>query len=109
MHDSEKLRRYLLKNGGYITRDFTFEDGKYYDVICGRKLADGEDKQAYSALEYEFGRENLQTRPTAFLERLKRLLADAEKYLKNAALGAEARSALMERKNKLQGVLYGVT
>ena len=28
MHDSEKLRRYILANGGYIDRDFTFQDGK---------------------------------------------------------------------------------
>ena len=37
MHDSEKLRRYLLENGGYIERDFTFQDGKFYDVIVGGK------------------------------------------------------------------------
>lgn len=109
MHDSEKLRRYLVQNGGYITRDFTFADGKYYDVICGRKRADGEEAQAYSALEYEFGKENLKFRPKAFLERTERLFAETEKYLQNDALSADARKALEEKKNKLQGVLYGVT
>ena len=35
MHDSEKLRRYILQNGGYIERDFTFRDVKFYDVLVG--------------------------------------------------------------------------
>ena len=35
MHDGEKLRRYILENGGYIERDFTFKDVKYYEVIVG--------------------------------------------------------------------------
>ena len=107
MHDSEKLRRYLVENGGYITRDFTFEDGKYYDVVCGRKRKENETQQAYSDLEYEFGKENLQTRPEAFLRRTVRLLSDVEKYLKNGALGADARQRLEERKNRLQEVLNG--
>ena len=41
MHDAEKLRRYLLQNGAYIQRDFTFSDVKFYDVICGGKLEKG--------------------------------------------------------------------
>ena len=38
MHDAEKLRRYIIEHDGQIERDFTFSDGKYYDVLVGRRL-----------------------------------------------------------------------
>lgn len=106
MHDAEKLRRYLLENGGYIERDFTFEDGKFYDVIVGGKAKDGA-RQTYTDGEFEFGKENLATMPTAFVKRTKKLLANAEKYLEQPNLQAESRKALEERAKRLQGVLNG--
>ena len=105
MHDSEKLRRYILQNGGDIERDITFRDGKFYDVIVGG-LADGE-AQAYTEAEYEFGRENLRLMPKAFCERTEKLIKNIQEYLKNPALQAQSRLALEERKQRLQGVLSG--
>ena len=105
MHDSEKLRRYILQNGGDIERDITFRDGKFYDVIVGG-LAEGE-AQAYTEAEYEFGRENLRLMPKAFCERTEKLIKNIQEYLKNPALQAESRLALEERKQRLQGVLSG--
>ena len=73
MHDAEKLRRYILDNGGYIERDFTFEDVKFYDVIVGGKAAD-KTTEPYTDAEYEYGRENLQTMPKAFIQRTQKQL-----------------------------------
>ena len=101
MLNADKLRRWLLENGGYITRDFTFQDGKYYDVICGRRLADGETKQTYTEMEIEFGKENLATLPTAFVERVEKQLRDIEGYLQSN-LQEDSRAELLRRKARLQ-------
>lgn len=108
MHDGEKLRRYILKNGGYIDRDFTFEDGKFYEIIVGGNVTDGGqvcDERPYTDAEYEFGRENLKDFPKAFVKRMERLIANIENYLKEPNLQEESRLALIGRKKKLEGVL----
>ena len=107
MHDAEKVRRYILENGGYIDRDFTFRDGKFYEVICGGKAQEGQAVQAYTQAEYEFGKENLLTRPKAFLERIEKLISNMEKYLQEPTLQEESKKALQEKKERLQGVLCG--
>ena len=107
MHDQEKLRRYILENGGYIERDFTFEDVKYYDVIVGGKRKEGVEKQAYTDAEYEFGKENLRDMGEAFVERTKRLLKDIDRYLSRENLQEESKADLERRKARLQGVLSG--
>ena len=110
MHDGEKLRRYILKNGGYIDRDFTFQDGKFYEVICGGNVEErGQvlNERPYTDAEYEFGRENLKEFPEAFVSRMKKLIANIEKYLKEPNLQEESRQALIRRQERLQGVLQG--
>lgn len=101
MLNADKLRRWLIENGAYITRDFTFQDGKYYDVICGRRLADGEAKQTYTEMEIEFGKENLATLPSAFVGRVEKQLRDIEQYLQSN-LQEESRAELLRRKARLQ-------
>ena len=107
MHDSEKLRKYLLENGAYILRDDTFQDVKYYDVIVGRRLEEGETPQSYTAAELEFGRDNIVNRGEAFLKRMEKFVKDAEKYLTIENLQASSRAELMQRKARLEGVLRG--
>lgn len=107
MHDSEKLRRYILENGGYIERDFTFFDGKFYDVIVGGRVKAGRQVCDYSPAEFEFGKENLQKMPKAFVAKLEKLLKNTERYLGIESLGEDSRTELEERKKKLQGVLSG--
>lgn len=107
MHDSEKLRKYLLDHGAYILRDDTFQDGKYYDVIVGRRLEEGETPQVYTAAQLEFGRDNLVNRGEAFLKRMEKFLFDAETYLLNGNLQASSREELLQRKARLEGVLRG--
>ncbi len=105
MHDSEKLRRYILANGGYIERDFTFQDGKFYDVIVGGRLDKTQQMDAYSEQEYEFGRENLAMQPQAFVARMNKLLGEMEKVLALSTLQQESRRDLEKRKEKIQGAL----
>ncbi|MBR2442412.1 MAG: SAM-dependent methyltransferase [Clostridia bacterium] len=107
MHDAEKLRRYIIENGGYIERDFTFRDGKFYEVICGGKREQGQAQQVYTPAEYEFGKENLLTRPKAFLERMEKLINNIDKYLKVPTLQEDSRKTLLEKKERLQGVIGG--
>lgn len=112
MHDAEKLRRYLVAAGGYIERDFTFrvgKNGKFYDVIKGRRLAEGEPRQDYSETEYAFGRENLALLPQAFLQRTERLLSDVNGYLARGNLREKSRVELEERKRKLEEAMKGAT
>jgi tRNA (adenine22-N1)-methyltransferase len=107
MLNADKLRRWILENGGYITRDFTFKDGKYYDVICGRRLSAGEEKQVYTEMELEFGKENLDQLPPAFVERTQKQLKDIDKYLSIENLQEESRAELLNRKEKLkEAILY---
>ena len=108
MHDSEKLRRYILANGGYIERDYTFEDGKFYDVVVGGLVK--EPRQVcsqYTDAEYEFGRENLAIMPDAFVQRTQKQIANIGKYLNQPNLQEESKQALILRRERLQGVLNG--
>ncbi len=110
MHDSEKLRRYILENGGYIERDFTFQDVKFYDVIIGGRCEEvGQvcNEIPYTDAEYEFGRDNLKEYPEAFTARIKKLLAGIDKYLQEPNLQPSSREDLLDRKARLEGVLNG--
>ncbi len=105
MHDSELLRTYILQNGGYIERDFTFEEGKFYDVIVGGKSDGNRRTDGYTALEYEFGRENLRLLPKAFIKRCEKQIAGIEKYLASPTLQEESKTELLERKRRLREAL----
>ena len=113
MHDAEKLRRYILANGGYIERDFTFFDGKFYDVIVGGAQNDrgqvcGEcNETPYTDAEYEFGRENLAVMGEAFVARMQKLIRNLDKYMAEPTLSQDSREELQRRKERLQGVLQG--
>ncbi len=108
MHDSEKLRRYILEKGGYIERDYTFKDGKFYDLLVGGNAKDGGQVCVeYTDAEYEFGRENLQKMPAAFVARVEKQIKNIEKYLAQPSLQEESRKGLLLRKGRLEGVLQG--
>ena len=110
MHDSEKLRRYILENGGYIEKDFTFQDVKFYDVIVGGRREDGGqvcDEAPYTDAEYEFGRDNLKEYPTAFTAKIQKLLKGIDRYLTQPTLQESSKEDLLKRKARLEGVLNG--
>ena len=102
MQNADKLRRYILENGGYIERDFTFQDVKFYDTIVGGV---GKQITPYNEEEYEFGRENLAKKGEAFVKRTKKQLAQIEEVLKNPEVSEESKKELLERKKRLQGAL----
>ncbi len=105
MLNPEKLRAFLLNNGGYIERDYTFlADGKFYDVIVGRKRKD-EEKQSYTEWEIEFGRDNLKERGEDFLKRISRRLKDTQGFLERENLQDKSREELLQRKSRLERVL----
>ncbi len=105
MHDAEKLRRYLVGQGAYIERDYTFEDKKFYEVLVGGY--DNVRKEAYSEAEYEFGRDNLKERGMAFMRRTERLYKNIDVYMQSEGLTRESLCALQTRKERLKGVLDG--
>ena len=107
MHDSEKLRRYILENGGYLQRDYTFEDGKFYDVLVGGVRGEGQSAQVYTDAAYEFGKENLAAMPQAFVKRTQKQIANIGKYLNEPNLQEDSKQALLSRRERLQGVLNG--
>ena len=64
MKNTPKLRRFLLDSGYSIVRDYTFMDGKHYDVLCAlRKGA----RRAYGERELRFGYDNVHTPSADFL------------------------------------------
>lgn len=106
MLNPDKLRAYILDNGGFIERDYTFmADGKFYDVIVGRKRKENDEKQAYNAWEIEFGRDNLIERGEAFLKRITRKLHDIDGFLAREGLQEKSKVELLERKTRFQKVL----
>ena len=110
MHDAEKLRRYILENGGYIERDYTFQDVKFYDVIIGGKreyAGQVFDETPYTDAEYEFGRDNLKEYPLAFTARIKKLLTSMDRYLDEPTLQQASKDELLKKKARLEGVLNG--
>ena len=107
MLNPDLLRRYLIGKGAKIRRDYTFFDGKYYDVIVGENTDGDGETPVYTDAEFEFGKENLATRPEAFLNRMRVLLSNVEKYLSQDGLQEESRRELLNRKEKLEGVLRG--
>lgn len=55
MKNSQRVRRDLVSLGYEILRDYTFRDGKFYDVI----LAKNGGNETYTADDYIYGRDNL--------------------------------------------------
>ena len=105
MHDSEKLRRDLIENGACIHRDFTFEDGKFYDLIVGENGKT--ETQTYTDAEYEFGKENISSMPEAFRKRTEKQIKNIDKYLLQPTLQEESKAELLQRQARLKGVLQG--
>lgn len=98
MLDGEKLRRYLLENGAYLLRDYTFFcDGKPYDCVVGRKRIPGEKTQEYSKAEFAFGKENIAYRPQEFISLLQKKAERVQTYLRGENLSERSRMELTAR------------
>lgn len=93
MKNAEKVRSYLVSNGCRITADYTFEDGKFYELIVGER----EGGTGYTDWEITFGRDNLKNPSQAFLRKIKREEAKLRNRLCNPALSQASREKLRER------------
>ena len=103
MRDADKVRKLLLERGAKIERDFTFYDGKFYDVITGESTG---GTPPYTQAELTFGRENIRTRGEAFLQFLQEEILKRQAVLARP-LAERSRVAAKEKLNYLQGVYAG--
>lgn len=63
MKNSQRVRRDLVSLGYEILRDYTFRDGKFYDVIVAKKSGN----ETYTADDYIYGRDNLTEKGEDFI------------------------------------------
>ena len=69
--NAPKVRAYLLENGYSIVRDFTFFDGKFYDVLRAEFPAyRGAAVRSYGERELTFGFDNIRSPSPDFLQML---------------------------------------
>ncbi len=102
MKNTEKVRRYLVEQGARITKDFTFEDGKFYDLIVGECAEEGD---SYTDWEYKFGRDNLLSPSPAFLKWVKREKGKLDSRLLAPAMRRESREELRQKRYELEVIL----
>ena len=102
MKNTRKLREYLLAQNYAITRDYTFADGKFYDLI---KAVRGASVSAYSAAELTYGRTNLQSPGQDFLRKLESEISKKKNYPQSEMSG-ERREQLARELAELEEVYF---
>lgn len=103
MKNTEKVRRFLMEKGCSISLDYTFEDGKFYDLILG--VSGGTDE--YTEREFVYGRDNLRCPSPAFLKKLRSEIGKIKGYLK-ASLSEEERKRLEKRLEEEENLLHEI-
>lgn len=101
MKNTEKVRTFLLEQGCKITLDYTFEDGKFYDLIVGN--ASGGD--CYSQAELRYGRDNLRTPQIAFLHKMQEKTKKLRLLTENPFMGDEDRRRIQEKLKEMEVIL----
>lgn len=104
MKNTAKVRAFLLERGAKILEDFTFADGKYYDLIVG----EGAGGDVYSDYEIEFGRDNLRAPGNDFAEKLREERENLRAALRRAEDRA-GRGALRVRLCRIEEVYNAIT
>lgn len=104
MKNTDKVRKNLFELGYAIKKDYIFYDkDKYYNLLV---CSFGDKCEKYSELEYVFGRDNLKTRSSDFLNYLQKELSTIEGYALKINSQEEIK-AIEQKINLLKGVLYG--
>lgn len=103
MKHAPKLRRFLLERGYAIERDFTFTDGKHYDLL---RAVRGGAPRRYSPRDIAFGYDNLHTPSGEFVALLRE---EAEKCRARLAAAGKPVPAVEERLRELTEVIHEVT
>ena len=100
MKNTEKVRRFLVENGCSISLDYTFEDGKFYDLILGTR--GGGDR--YTEREFLYGRDNLKSPSPAFIKKVRSERDKIKNYLLSSP-SEEEREKLTERLKEKERLL----
>jgi len=104
MKNTEELRRYLVGAGCKIISDYTFRDGKFYDIIKGEREGGAEK---YSADEYEFGRDNIRNKLSDFKAYIQVSIDKVHTYMFDK-MSEDSRAALLARLECLKRILNEV-
>lgn len=104
MKNSEKVRAFLVGKGVTIAKDYTFEDGKFYDLIAGSNGGETE----YSEWEIQFGRDNLLFPSLAFARKLRRTRDSLRNLLNGQALSPKSREELRDRLYAVEEVINAI-
>lgn len=99
MKNAEKVRSFLLERGAKIVADYTFADGKYYDLIAGERAGGDE----YSDYELEFGRDNLRTPSADFLCKMREESGKLRALL-TRKMERESREEILRRLYRLEEI-----
>lgn len=105
MKNSEEVRRFLVSEGCKITADYTFRDGKFYDLIKGEREG-GEEK--YTADEFEFGRDNIREKRSDFKSFIQVSIDKVHTYMFDKMSDAN-RATLLDRLEHLKRILNDVS
>lgn len=100
MKNTEKVRRFLAKNNCSLSLDYTFEDGKFYDLILGTR--GGGDR--YSEEEFLYGRDNLVRHSPAFIKKVRMERDKLANYLR-LTRSYEERERLTQRLREKERLL----
>ena len=104
MKNPDKLRRYLVKNGFFIERDYTFKDGgKFYDLIVA--VLNGKTVD-YTNDDYEFGRENLLKKGDDFKEKYLKEINSIKNWLQSPSIKQENVQMFNDKIKKYQKVIF---
>lgn len=90
MKNSNKVRKFLLNKGYTLTKDFTFSDKKFYDLLVAQKGVI--KKRKYTHLEIEYGFDNIHTPSKDFIAMID---IEFEKY-KNRTLCSNIQKKIIE-------------
>lgn len=104
MKNTEKVRRFLIEKGCSIILDYTFEDGKFYDLILG----ESGKADHYSEREFVYGRDNLKNPPPAFLKKIRSEIEKTKRYLSADALSDGEREKLETRRDEQEALLHEI-
>ena len=108
MKNSEKVRRFLIGRGCSITLDYTFEDGKFYDLIAGEAPSSKSAAADYTDWELRFGRDNLRSPSPAFLKWIRGEREKLRERLLSSAMSHESREELRKRQYELEVILDAI-
>ena len=102
------MRRFLTGRGCSITLDYTFEDGKFYDLIAGEAPSSERAAADYTDWELRFGRDNLRSPSPAFLKWIRGEREKLRGRLLSPAMSHESREELRKRQYELEVILDAI-